>query len=70
MAKRSGKHYRGSDLASLSDENLAAAAPFSPRNDPDETVGSLLTLIAFHQAYHTGQTGLLRRVAGHDGAIG
>ncbi len=57
-------------IASLSDEDLAAPAPFSPRNDPDETVGSLLTLIAFHQAYHTGQTGVLRRVAGHEGAIG
>ncbi len=57
-------------LTSLSDEELAAPAPFSPRSDPDETVGSLLTLIAFHQAYHTGQTGILRRVVGRDGAIG
>ena len=53
----------------LSDEDLAGPAPFSPRRDPDETVESLLGLIAFHQAYHTGQTGLLRRAAGKAGAI-
>jgi uncharacterized damage-inducible protein DinB len=28
-----------------------------------------LTFLAFHEAYHTGQTGLLRRVAGKEGAI-
>lgn len=28
-----------------------------------------LTFLAFHEAYHSGQTGLLRRVAGKDGAI-
>ncbi len=48
---------------------LDAPAPFSPRNDPNETMRSLLTLILFHQAYHTGQTALLRRIAGKEGAI-
>ncbi len=28
-----------------------------------------LTTLAFHEAYHSGQTGLLRRIAGKDGAI-
>lgn len=56
-------------LAALSPEALGAPAPFSPRNRADETVGSLLPLIAFHQAYHTGQTGILRRLLGKDGAI-
>jgi uncharacterized damage-inducible protein DinB len=28
-----------------------------------------LTFLAFHEAYHTGQTGLLRRIAGKSGAI-
>ncbi|MEO8090106.1 MAG: hypothetical protein ABI703_07410 [Gemmatimonadales bacterium] len=32
--------------------------------DPDETVGSNLATLVFHQAYHVGQTGGLRRVAG------
>jgi uncharacterized damage-inducible protein DinB len=34
-----------------------------------ETVRSLLGTILFHQAYHSGQTGLLRRIAGKPGAI-
>ena len=56
-------------LASLTSETLSAPAPFSPSGDPNETVGSLLSVISFHQAYHAGQTGILRRIAGKDGAI-
>jgi uncharacterized damage-inducible protein DinB len=56
-------------LLSLTSETLDAPAPFSPNNDPKETVRSLLTLIFFHQAYHAGQTGLLRRIVGKEGAI-
>ena len=56
-------------LASLSPETLDSPAPFSPSKNPDETVRSLLALILFHQAYHAGQTGLLRRLAGKKGAI-
>lgn len=58
-------------LASLTAEKLdaPAPAPASPRNNPNETVRSLLTLVFFHQAYHAGQTGLLRRLAGREGAI-
>lgn len=48
---------------------LAAPAPFSPTSNPDETVGSLLTTILFHQSYHAGQTGILRRLVGKEGAI-
>jgi len=49
---------------------LAEKAPFSPTNDPNETVGSLVAGFVFHDAYHAGQTGLLRRLAGREGAIG
>ncbi|MFQ5524828.1 MAG: DinB family protein [Thermoanaerobaculia bacterium] len=56
-------------LRVLTAEELAAPAPYSPTNNPDETVGSLAGLTAFHQAYHVGQTGLLRRVCGRAGAI-
>jgi hypothetical protein len=56
-------------LAGLTPERLDQPAPFSPSNDPDETVRSLVTTLLFHQAYHSGQTGVLRRVAGHEGAI-
>ena len=58
-----------SGLANLAPETLDAPAPFSPNNDPNETVRSLLTLVFFHQAYHAGQTGLLRRMAGKPGAM-
>jgi len=56
-------------LASLSLEKLDSAAPFSPSQNPNETVRSLLAIVAFHQAYHVGQTGVLRRIAGKPGAI-
>ena len=56
-------------LADLTPEKLDAPAPASPRNDPNETVRSLLGLVCFHQAYHAGQLGILRRLAGKEGAI-
>lgn len=58
------------------DAGLAALAPDvldrpaqSPNGNPNETVRTLLTTVMFHQAYHAGQTALLRRVAGKEGAI-
>jgi uncharacterized damage-inducible protein DinB len=56
-------------LGSLTPEQLDAPAPFSPTQNPNETVRSLLSIVAFHQAYHVGQTGVLRRIAGKPGAI-
>jgi uncharacterized damage-inducible protein DinB len=57
-------------LEALTAKQLDEKAPFSPGNNPNETVRSLLTTMFFHQAYHTGQLGLLRRMAGKPGAIG
>lgn len=56
-------------LSGLTPEYLDQPAPFSPSGDPDETVRSLVNTLLFHQAYHSGQTGVLRRVAGHEGAV-
>ena len=56
-------------LGDLTQEALDAPAPFSPSKNPNETVRSLLTSVFFHQAYHAGQAGILRRVAGKPGAI-
>lgn len=56
-------------LANLTPDALDQPAPFSPRKNPDETVRSLLSIVMFHQAYHAGQTGLLRRIAGKEGKI-
>ena len=33
------------------------------------TVGEMLAVLAFHEAYHGGQIGLLRRSLGHEGVI-
>jgi uncharacterized damage-inducible protein DinB len=56
-------------LKGISDEALQKPAPISPTNNPDETVGSLLAALAFHEAYHVGQTGMLRRIVGREGVI-
>ena len=56
-------------LRRTSPSQLSAAAPFSPTGNPNETVGTLLASIAFHEAYHLGQTGLSRRLLGKPGAL-
>jgi len=56
-------------LESLTPEVLDQRAPWSPTNDPEETARSLVSAVFFHQAYHAGQTGLLRRMAGKAGAL-
>jgi len=56
-------------LATLTTAQMDAPAPTSPMNNPKETIGSLLGVICWHQAYHVGQTGILRRVVGKEGAI-
>lgn len=56
-------------LQRTSPKQLSAAAPFSPTGNPNETVGTLLASIAFHEAYHLGQTGLSRRLLGKPGAL-
>lgn len=56
-------------LAQATTESLDRPAPFSPRKKTDETVRSLLSIVIFHQGYHTGQTAILRRMAGRRGAI-
>ena len=56
-------------LAKLAPEFLDRPAPSSPSGNPDETIRTLLTTMMFHQAYHAGQTAVLRRIAGKEGAI-
>ena len=56
-------------LAGLTSERLAEKAPFSPGNDEKETVGSLMAGLVFHESYHCGQLGVLRRMAGAEGII-
>lgn len=56
-------------LKQVTEERLAEPAPFSPSGNPKETVASLLAGLAFHESYHVGQTGILRRMAGMEGAV-
>ncbi len=58
-----------SALPELTHERLEAPAPFSPSDDPDETVGSLLAGLVFHESYHCGQLGVLRRLLGMESII-
>ena len=50
-------------LRGASAETLAAA------NERGEPVAQRLAMLAFHEGYHGGQIGLLRRLLGHPGAI-
>jgi uncharacterized damage-inducible protein DinB len=56
-------------LHRLSPDMMDRPAPFSPTGNPQETIGSLLAAIAFHEAYHVGQSGILRRVIGREGVV-
>lgn len=56
-------------LAALTPEMMEAAAPFSPSERDDETVGSLLAGLGFHESYHVGQLGILRRFSGAEGVV-
>jgi len=56
-------------LATATHGTLDRKAPFSPFKDPNETVRSLIGFLMYHQSYHSGQTGVLRRVIGKTGAI-
>lgn len=49
-------------LGRMSDNDLAAPAG-------DGTIGSQLAFFHFHEAYHAGQVGLLRRLLGKEGTI-
>jgi hypothetical protein len=51
-------------LASCDEGRMGEKAPFSPTNNPNETWGTLLAGLLFHEAYHAGQTGVLRRIVG------
>lgn len=58
-------------LAVMTDEELAANVPEEFNRPPlAGSIGNALARMNFHESYHAGQIGLLRRIAGKDGVIG
>jgi DinB superfamily len=57
-------------LAALSDDALAQPVPEAMRRPPlTGSVADALIRLHYHEGYHNGQIGLLRRLAGKEGAI-
>jgi uncharacterized damage-inducible protein DinB len=56
-------------ISGMPPEVLAAKPPRPLTGEPNETVGSNLATFVFHECYHVGQTGVLRRVAGKLGVV-
>ena len=57
-------------LAEMTDHQLALNVPEEFNRPPlAGSVGNALARLHFHESYHAGQIGLLRRIAGKDGAI-
>jgi hypothetical protein len=57
-------------LAALSDEALALPVPEPIRRPPlTGSIADALIRLHYHEGYHNGQMGLLRRLAGKEGAI-
>ena len=51
-------------ISTLTPERLAELATFIQEDEPGGTIETALTVFAFHDAYHSGQTGVLRRIIG------
>ena len=57
-------------LAAMSEEALSRDVPEQYRRPPlTGSIVDALTRLHYHEGYHNGQIGLLRRIAGRDGAI-
>ena len=56
-------------IAALTPEQLERPAPAGPPLEPGDKVRDVLSVVLFHQGYHAGQTGVLRRLVGKEGAI-
>ena len=56
-------------IAALTPEALAAPLPADKNPFNLDSVSEMLSAFNFHEAYHAGQTGILRRVLGKEGVI-
>lgn len=56
-------------LGKITDEQLAAPLPEDRNPFRLANVGEMFTVLAFHETYHIGQLGVIRRTIGKEGAI-
>jgi uncharacterized damage-inducible protein DinB len=56
-------------LQRLGAEGLAEQAPPEAAGGKEASLGAVLSIFLFHEAYHVGQTGIMRRLIGKEGAI-
>jgi uncharacterized damage-inducible protein DinB len=56
-------------IKTISEEALLKPASLTPDKDSGDTVGSILWTVLWHEAYHAGQLGIIRRVVGKPGMI-
>jgi len=56
-------------LQRLGSPGLAKPAPSEMTGGKEASIGTMLAGFLFHEAYHVGQTGIVRRLIGKEGAI-
>jgi uncharacterized damage-inducible protein DinB len=56
-------------LQRLTDAELTTKSPMNSPAGPDASLGAALAAMVFHEAYHIGQLGIVRRLLGKSGAI-
>jgi uncharacterized damage-inducible protein DinB len=69
QAHRSSQEQLRSFLREVSADDLARPLPKGTDAVLGSTLGEALMAFAWHEGYHLGQLGTLRRVAGMDGAV-
>jgi hypothetical protein len=57
------------DLVRSQDALICGLRSLSPEDMKRDDLGEKITWLQFHEAYHAGQIGLLRRMAGKEGMI-
>lgn len=56
-------------LSAATEEKLGEPGPFQPPSG-EKTVLGVISFLCWHEAYHVGQAGYVRKLLGHPGAIG
>lgn len=56
-------------LGTITSERLASPMPAEQNPFGVDTLGDMLAVFTFHESYHVGQLGILRRLYGKPGAI-